>query len=72
MKSFRLTWILLAVLAAAACTPKATIKGTLEGAPQDKVVVKLLDLNNYVVLDTLKTDAAGNYSCKVKLEKDQP
>lgn len=72
MKSFRLTWILLAVLAAAACTPKATIKGTLEGAPQDKVVVKLLDLNNYVVLDTLKTDASGNYSCKVKLEKDQP
>ena len=72
MKSYKLTWILLAVLAAAACTPKAQIKGTLEGAPEDKVVVKLLDLSNYTVLDTLKTDASGNYSCKVKLEKDQP
>ena len=72
MKNCKLTWIALAVLAAAACTPKAQIKGTLEGAPQDKVVVKLLDLNNYVVLDTLKTDAAGNYSCKIKIEKGQP
>ena len=72
MKSFKLTWIFLAVLAAAACTPKAQIKGTLEGAPEDKVVVKLLDLNNYTVLDTLRTDASGNYSCKVKIEKGQP
>jgi len=72
MRNFKLSCMLLAVLAAAACTPKAQIKGTLEGAPEDKVVVKLLDLNNYVVLDTLKTDASGNYSCKVKLEKGQP
>ena len=36
------------------------------------MVVKLLDLNNYTVLDTLKTDASGNYNCKVKLEKGQP
>ena len=72
MKNFKLTCILLAVIAAASCTPKAKISGTLEGAPSDKVVVKLLDLNNYTVLDTLKTDAAGNYSCKVKIEKDQP
>lgn len=72
MKNCKLTWIVLAALAAAACTPKAQIKGTLEGAPQDKVVVKLLDMNNYTVLDTLKTDAAGNYSCKVKIEKGQP
>ena len=72
MKSFKLTWIFLVVLAAAACTPKAQIKGTLEGAPEDKVVVKLLDLNNYTVLDTLRTDASGNYSCKVKIEKGQP
>ena len=72
MKNCKFTWIALAVIAAAACTPKAQIKGTLDGAPEDKVVVKLLDMNNYVVLDTLKTDAAGNYSCKVKIEKDQP
>ena len=46
MKNCKLAWITLAVLAMAACTPKAQIKGTLEGAPEDKVVVKLLDLNN--------------------------
>ena len=72
MKNCKLTWIVLVALAAAACSPKAQIKGSLEGAPSDKVVVKLLDLNNYTVLDTLKTDASGNYNCKVKLEKGQP
>ena len=72
MKNCKLALLAAAVLSAAACTPKAQIKGTLEGAPSDKVVVKLLDLNNYKVLDTLKTDAAGNYSCNVKMEKGQP
>lgn len=72
MKNFRFSWVVLAALALASCSQKAQIKGTLEGAPEDKVVVKLLDLNNYTVLDTLKTDASGNYNCKVKLEKGQP
>lgn len=72
MKNCKLFWIAVTALALAACTPKAQIKGTIEGAPSDKVVVKLLDLNNYTVLDTLKTDASGNYACKVELEKGQP
>ncbi len=72
MKNCRIAGLILAAALIAACTPKARISGTLEGAPSDKVIVKLLDVNTYVVLDTVKTDAAGKYSYKVKVEKGQP
>lgn len=72
MKNYRIAGVILAAALIAACTPKARISGTLEGAPSDKVIVKLLDVNTYVVLDTLKTDAAGKYSCKVDIKKGQP
>lgn len=72
MKSFRTAAIILAAALLAACAPKARIDGTLEGAPSDKVVVKLLDVNTYVVLDTVKTNASGKYSYKVDVAKGQP
>ena len=56
----------------AACTPAAKIGGTLESAPSSEVVVKLLNVNRYEVIDTLKTDEAGKFSCKVEVEKGQP
>lgn len=40
--------------------------------PQSPVVVKLLDVNTYKVLDTVMTDAAGRFSCKVAVEKGEP
>lgn len=63
----------LTVLAAAACSRNvAKVEGTLAGAPEKEVVVKLLDMNTYTPLDTLKTDAAGKFSCKVDVEPQQP
>ena len=56
----------------AACTPAAKIGGTLESAPSSEVIVKLLDVNRYEVLDTVKTDASGKFSYKVEVEKGQP
>lgn len=63
----------LAALLAAACgSPVAKIDGTLTDAPEKQVIVKLLDVNTYNVLDTVRTDAAGNFRCKVSVQKGQP
>ena len=59
-------------LVATACGNKARINGTLASAPSSEVVVKLLDVNRYQVLDTIKTDASGKFSYKVSVEKGQP
>lgn len=56
----------------AACTPAAKIGGVVESAPSSEVIVKLLDVNRYEVLDTVKTDASGRFSYKVDVEKGQP
>ena len=56
----------------AACTPSAKINGVISDAPASEVVVKLLNVNQYQVLDTLKTDAAGKFSYKVEVAEGQP
>ena len=62
----------LTVLAASCSRNEATIEGTLADAPQKDVVVKLLNMNSYTTLDTLKTDAAGHFSGRVEVEPGQP
>lgn len=61
-----------AALLAAACTPTAKVEMTLDSAVSSEVVVKLLNVNQYEVLDTLKTDAAGKFTYKVNIEEGQP
>ena len=61
-----------AVFSLVSCGGKATIDGTLENAPLSEVVVKKLDINRYVTLDTLKVDSDGKYSCRIDIEKGQP
>ncbi len=56
----------------AACAPNAKIEGTVESAPSSEVIVKLLDVNRYKVVDTVATDAAGKFSCRVEVAKGQP
>lgn len=60
------------VLAAASCGQKASIKGVVSGAASSEVVVKLLDINRYEILDTVKTDASGKFSYKVPVRKGDP
>lgn len=62
----------VATIALASCGSKAGIDGTIADAPSSEVIVKLLNVNRYEVLDTVKTDAAGRYSYKVDVEKGQP
>lgn len=61
-----------AVLGLAACSHTAIVKGVVADAPSSEVIVKLLNVNQYQVLDTVKTDAAGNFACKVEVAKGQP
>lgn len=61
-----------AMIAAVACSSKASIEGTLSDAPSSEVVVKLLNVNYYEVLDTVKTDAAGRFSYKAEIAEGQP
>lgn len=61
-----------AALLVAACTPSAKVDGIIASAPSSEVVIKLLNVNRYEVLDTVKTDASGRFSYKVGVEKGQP
>ena len=61
-----------AAVMAAACTTSARIDGTLESAPSSEVVVKLLDVNRFVVLDTVAVDQSGAFSYKFEVKEGQP
>ena len=61
-----------AVIGLAACTHTAKVKGVISDAPSSEVIVKLLNVNQYQVIDTVKTDAAGKFACKVEVAKGQP
>lgn len=61
-----------AMVAAVSCSNSAKIEGTLSDAPSSEVVVKLLNINHYEVLDTVKTDASGHFAYKAEVKKGQP
>lgn len=72
MKNFKPAVLGVLTLIAVSCGQKAAIKGSLSQAPDSDVIVKLLDVNTYKVLDTIKTDAAGNFATKVDVKAGQP
>jgi len=72
MKSSKLIAFCLTALSVVSCGKSAKIKGTLTDAPGSQVVVKLLDVNNYKILDTVKVDKSGKFSYKVEVVEGQP
>ena len=62
----------LAALSLAACADKAHIRGTLADAPDRQIVVKLLDINVYKDLDTIKTRADGSFRYDVPVKAGDP
>ena len=62
----------MAVCMLVSCGKTARIKGEVQGLGDGEVIVKLLDINTYKVLDTLKTDASGHFSYKVPVADGQP
>lgn len=71
-KLTRIFLLMAGVVALASCSNGAKIDFTLVDAPDAEVVIKVQDINKYTVVDTLKTNAKGEFSYKLKLEKDQP
>ena len=70
------TGIILAVtmaIVAVSCSKGAKISGSIDGCGEGKeIVIKALDVNRYQVVDTVKTDAKGNFTCNVEIEEGQP
>ena len=61
-----------ALLGLAACSHVAKVNGVVSDAPSSEIVVKLLNVNHYQVIDTVKTDAAGKFACKIEVAEGQP
>ena len=61
-----------ALLGLAACSHTAKVNGEISDAPSSEIVVKLLNVNHYQVVDTVKTDAAGKFACKIEIAEGQP
>ena len=72
MKNSRLVFVALLAVLAASCSRGARVSGVLKDAPEAEVEVRLLDINRYRTLDTLKTDARGAFSYVAEVEKGQP
>ena len=72
MKTVKNLAVLAAALLIAACAPKTVIDGTLKDKPEADVIVKLLEINRYQVLDTVRTDAAGAFSYKLEQKDGAP
>ena len=72
MKSFKLAAAAALVVLTAACGKNTKIEGNLHEAPEKQVVVKLLDVNRFQVLDSVKTNAKGDFCYQLNLEKGKP
>lgn len=72
MKNYSLLAVAVIVLAAASCSHKASIKGTLSGASNAEIIVKELNGGTTLALDTVSTNADGAYSYKLNIQKGKP
>ena len=73
MRSCRIIAAAVLALALSACQGgKATVDCIVAEAPSASLTVRQLNGTTPVVLDTVKTDAAGRFSYKVKVEKGNP
>lgn len=72
-KSAKILIAAAAALMLASCGgDKASVTGKLGDAAGKDLVVRLLDVNQYVTLDTVKTDDAGAFRFSVPVQKGQP
>ena len=72
MKKTLLYALLAITLIGCSQSPTARISATVEGVADSSGVLKKLNLNRLTAVDTIKTDAAGKFDYKVKLEGNAP
>lgn len=71
MRTLRFILLAAASLAAVSCG-KTVIRGAIADAPETEIIVKQLAVNTYTVIDTVKTDKGGNFSCKIDIAEGEP
>jgi len=54
----------ISLLAVSCNSDKATIKATITGVKDGELVLKMLQINNQIVVDTIKTDSEGSFVYK--------
>lgn len=69
---YRFSALAAICVALVSCSHQARIECTLTDAPEQDVIVKLLDVNSYKVLDTVRTNASGRMTYKMKVSEAQP
>lgn len=67
MKSFKTVLAAFLAVMAVSCAKNTALSGVVSDAPSSQVVVKLLDINHFETLDTVKTNAAGEFRCSLDL-----
>lgn len=72
MKTVRILVALAAAVLFASCGPKTVIDGTLKDKADTPVVIKLLNVNTYQILDTVRTDAAGAFTYHPEIAEGCP
>ena len=72
MKSSKFIAAAALVLLAAACGKNTQISGTLHEGADKQVIVKLLDVNRFQVLDTVKTNAQGAFQYNLDIAQGKP
>lgn len=72
MRSFSIAAAVAAALLFASCTQGARIELSVPQAPGASVVVRMLDVNTYRTLDTLRISKDGKASCRVDVKEGQP
>lgn len=72
MKICKIIAAAIAAISVAACSDSASIQGTIEGAAEQQIIVKQLNLNVYNTLDTLKTKSDGSFAYKLEVKEGQP
>ena len=71
MKSSKLL-LLSGIIAFAACSGNnTTVSAVVADAPDASIIVKSLDVNRFKVLDTVKTNAAGEFRYKLELTEPE-
>ncbi len=73
MKSFNRVLAAIGLMAAVlSCGKNTRIEGNLHEGAGRNVVVKLLDVNRFQVLDTIKVQDGGNFSYALDIEEGKP
>lgn len=72
MRSSRFLSAAAVCLALVGCSQSASVKGVLEGAAGKNVIVKVLDVNEYDTVDTVKVASDGSFKTSLEVRKGHP